>query len=333
MSYNYLIKKLSNLSFDRIFELQSNLFEIVEHSSGTVLDSVTDLDFMLFVLSQNSGFSINGNNQLRLSSAEIFKYTVDRMYYYNPAMLDTLITSKFDVVRWFDFTDLRTIAFDTAISHIKGAISKSASDYYSNFMYYFEVDDLPFYNFANINNFLIGHLANDESQSSYILEAKDTFAPLKLDSPFTVSGVVSLSSPGAVKHFLNFRDVTLNKYIFIRCWYAENQFRIHFYFNDDGGHAIYLTSYVSYIASDIVRFVCTSDGTTASVYMNDESPDSTAHPSYNSVDLTKGFFLDCDGETIAFDGNTFEFMVLGEHLSLESVEHLMSYYKTKFYLD
>lgn len=330
--YEYLIKKLSNLSFSRTFELQSNLFEIVEASSGTVLDTTCDLDFLTYLLESESSFSINGNNQFLLSGSEVFAYTVRRMYYYNPQMLDSLIIGNFNVQRWFDVNDPRVTLLlndDCDITRLK---SKDATNMYGNYIspvaIGYEVSMAPY----QISNYIFWCMYNDYEGKSWTIPGAATLAPLNFNQPFSVAGVVKCSSCEVCKWIYTKIDTGFSTYIRFGISVNGTVLSLHAEFHDNDGHNQVVTKTFTVDPADVVRFIISSDGSIVDFYINDETKQSYSLISLTARNIIRGFLFDYDENEFGFTGRIFELIIVADYCSDQQVSLFKSYFKTKYYL-
>lgn len=92
----FLIADLYNRYFSRTFDLQSNKFQIIDVSSGLILDSLIDLDFLAYVLNFNSDFLLDKQGCILLNSQQQTRYNLFKMYYYNPLLLRSELLNRFN---------------------------------------------------------------------------------------------------------------------------------------------------------------------------------------------------------------------------------------------
>lgn len=329
---NYLLSKLQNRYRSAIFEGQTNLFEVQDTSIGTILDTTTDAYFLSYLSGVIGNYSINGNNQISLTPAEVAAYLGARMYYYNPKILDTLIFSNFTVKAWFDLTDFSLPYTSLDADNISGIGSKqSILTTYTTAMYNPSWELIPLRT-TLVNDYVFRCIAAGGNQCPLLLTSLFGNYLTNVALPFTLFGVVQVINSFSAPNLIHIYSADFSTSINLSIVRISSNFVVTLTVYQDSVLKITLSKTFSIPVSGICYFVVTSDGSNFYLYCNEETVDSDSASLSSSYTFDEAILLCPYDGSEAFQGVFFESGLISSFLTEASVPVVQNYLKTKYFL-
>lgn len=328
----YLVRKLQNTGFSHTLEAQTNLFEIIEQTSGIVLDSTADLNFLNYFLNNDSSLIVNSNNQILLNSQQLKLYSAVRMYYYNPRLLDSLIYNLGNLGSWLDMNDPLSL-LKTDSNHNPIGISDKGSLSLLNFYFtplgFASNNSFPFYLSGN-KNFRSLKIAG--TGCAWSIENLFSSANFKTGSNMSFSFCIAPGELSSSKTLLQLSSDANSAYLEIYFTAYDGEFTLYVKADDDGGNNFSIDHTFTILTDGLIHFSITLSNTSVVMYLNENKNVTFTVTSLNQTQLNRAELFSGNFADGPFTNSIFDFIATSNYLNYSSLYTVFTYFNTKYFL-
>ena len=329
--YNYLIRAMQNKSFSRTLMLQTNLMQVVEESSGIILDSTIDLEFLNQMLTRNKTFGVDNESQILLTSQQLQKYVAERLYYYNPKLLQS---------RYFSFTTI-TYDFDPGSllgydRNIDGEGTDQFSLYSSELTYQTRLTNAAVGNYLTpittiVNNVLFPAYQPSGTDCVYTIYNINGVPPSSFIEGFTLFGTIIVDTTSQSGILFCNSENTYGSYYELRVACLSGKLRFYVDLDDADGHSESHYWEFDYTYGEPLIYCLRDDGTNLDLWVNNVKQSTKTKGSFTARTLANKGFAGKASSSGAFLGKILHQILYVDIESDENVAVINGLEQTKFY--
>lgn len=329
---NYLIRLLQNRFRNAVIEQQITLFNVVDAASGVVLDTTVDCAFLAFILDNDSSLIVDNDNNILLDSVQLKNYLAQRMYYYNPRILDSIVFALAPVQFWVDAQDKSELTSYNSSGRLEYITCKVTDPTDPRNTYAADPSYAITYRYSLLNGYAFSRLANDLPAAEWTITSAMNLKPYSTKTACTIAFVVSNVWDTTNNILMWFGNPATDNWTKITAYPSGSDLRIEIVMSKSGETPITWTETYTDIAANLNRVVITCDGTNYYLYVNNEDARTQALPAWSATFGQYKYLFSPTSIGKSYSGNLYDLIMFSAYFEAASVETLMSYFSTKYFM-